>query len=194
MTDQLTRRRFSVDEYHWMARVGILGADDRVELLDGEIVEMAPIGPEHAGTVSIVGRQFFRRFDDVAATRIQSPIRLGQYGEPEPDLALVRDRAEAYLSMHPQPSDVFLVVEVADTSLASDQRLKVPLYASAGILELWIVDLPHGVVHVYRMPSPEGYHETWTAQHGESIAPLAFPDRPIAVADLLARSERSRSA
>src|SRR5215216_2011107 len=109
MAVQLTRRRFSVDEYHWMARVGILGVDDRVELIDGEIVEMAPIGPQHAATVTRVGECFSRELSDLAQVRVQCPIHLSRHNEPEPDLALVRRRVDSYRSAHPAPEDIFLV-------------------------------------------------------------------------------------
>jgi Uma2 family endonuclease len=185
MAVQLTRRRFTVDEYYWMARVGILAPDDRVELIDGEIVEMAPIGPVHAASVRQCTERFGREYSDLAQVSVQSPIRLGEHNEPEPDLALVRRRADFYRLAHPTPEDVFLVVEVADTSLAVDRRVKLPLYARAGIPETWLVDLQHDVLLVHREPTPDGYRVTRTARRGERIAPLAFPDREIAIADLL---------
>ena len=185
MVAELKRRRFTADEYHWMARVGILGPDDRVELLDGEIIEMPPIGPDHAATVDGFNERFVSRFADVAQVRVQNPIRLDKFGEPQPDVVLVRRRADSYRSAHPTPEDVFLVVEVADTSLADDRRMKLPLYARTGIVETWLVDLQHGVVHVHREPSPDGYRVIWTVRRGERLAPLAFPDREIAVAGLL---------
>jgi Uma2 family endonuclease len=185
MAVRLTRRRFTVDEYYWMARVGILGEDDRVELIDGEIVEMAPIGPEHAGIVTQCTHRLLREFADLAQVRIQNPIRLDEYNEPEPDLALVRQRADFYRFAHPAPEDVLLVIEVADTTLAADRRHKMPLYGRAGIPEAWLVDLQHGVVYVHREPTADGYRVTQTVRRGERLAPLAFPDREIAVADLL---------
>ena len=185
MAVQLTRRRFTVDEYHWMARVGILGEDDRVELIDGEIVEMPPIGPEHALTVAECNERFVQSFADLAQVWVQNPIRLDQHDEPEPDLALVRRRQGTYRLALPTPGDVFLVVEVAHTSLAADRRVKIPLYARAGIPEAWLIDIQHGLIHVYREPGPDGYRLTSTLRHGDRLAPLAFPDREIAVADLL---------
>lgn len=184
MAVQLTRRRFTVDEYYWMARVGILGEDDRVQLIDGEIVEMPPIGPEHAGTVSQFSEGFTTRYTDAAQVRVQNPIRLDEYNEPEPDVALVRRRADFYRLAHPSPADVFLVVEVADTTLAADRGVKMPLYARFGIPEAWLIDVRHQVVLVYREPTSDGYRVVATARPGERIAPLAFPDREIEVADL----------
>jgi Uma2 family endonuclease len=185
MAVRLTRRRFSADEYQWMARVGILGEDDRLELIDGEIVEMAPIGPAHSSAVDEIAACFFRRFGDVARIRVQNPVRLDPYSEPQPDLALVRARADAYKTALPGPDDIYLLVEVADTSLAVDQRVKMPLYARAGIPEVWIVDLRHEVLYVHRDPSEATYRVTMPARRGQSLAPLAFPDCGLAVADLL---------
>lgn len=185
MAVQLTRRRFTVDEYYWMARVGILSEDDRVELIDGEIVEMSPIGPEHASAVMRLGAIFHRAFDGVAQTGIQNPVRLGQLDEPQPDLALLRPRKDWYRISHPTPEDVFLVVEVAVSSLETDRRVKAPLYCKAGIPEYWLIDLPNTRVHVYREPAADGYGVTRTFRSGECLAPLAFPDREIAVDDLL---------
>lgn len=185
MAVQLTRRRFTVDEYYGMARAGILGEDDRVELIDGEIVEMAPIGPGHGGSVIYVNGHFFRRFGDRAEVSVQNVIRLDRYNEPQPDLALLRQRAESYRTAHPGPADVPLVVEVADTTLATDRRIKMPLYARFGLPEAWLIDLRHGVVLVHREPGPDGYLVVTTARRGEHLSPLAFPDREVAVADLL---------
>lgn len=185
MAAQLTRRRFSADEYHWMVRVGILNEDDRLELIEGEIVEMPPIGPEHSSTTDAATEIFVRRFSDVARVRIQNPIRLDGHNEPEPDVALVRRRADGYRTALPGPDDIFLLVEIADTTLATDRAVKVPLYARAGIREVWLVDLPHRLLHIYREPGRDGYRETSTARIGDEVAPSAFPDRPIAVADLI---------
>jgi len=181
----LTRRRFTVDDYHGMALAGILGEDDRVELIDGEIVEMAPIGPGHAATVGRCTERFGRRFADLAHVWVQNPIHLDAHNEPQPDLVLLRRRPDFYASALPTPPDVLLVVEVADTTLGIDRRVKLPLYARAGIPEAWLVDLQHRVLHVHREPTADGYRVTRTARRRERLAPLAFPDREIAVTDLL---------
>ena len=168
-----------------MAEAGILGEDDRVELIDGEIVEMPPIGPGHAGSVDDVYEKLFRLFSDRAHMRCQNPIRLDPYNEPEPDVALVVRRPGGYREAHPTPSDVFLVIEVADTSLRTDRGVKMPLYARFAVPEAWLIDLEHEVMLIHREPSPDGYRLVTTARRGERIAPLAFPDREIAVDDLL---------
>jgi Uma2 family endonuclease len=181
----LTRRRFTVIEYYRMAESGILTEDDRVELIDGEIVEMAPIGRRHAAGVDRVADLFFHRFADGAIIRVQNPVRLDEYSEPAPDVALLRRRADYYESGHPTPADVLLLVEIADTSTAADRQVKIPLYARTGIPEVWLVGLNEYTIGVYRDPSPAGYRTVLTVQRGESLAPLAFPDRVLAAADVL---------
>jgi Uma2 family endonuclease len=185
MAVQLTRRRFTVDEYYQMAEAGILNEDDRVELIDGEIVEMPPIGPGHSGSVDKIYRTLFRAYDDIAQIRSQNPIRLDQYNEPQPDFSLLKHRADSYRSAHPGPDDVLLVIEVADTSLRTDRDIKLRLYARFGIQETWLVDLQHNLVVVAREPTAEGYRLITTARRGDRLAPVAFPDRALAVDDIL---------
>jgi Uma2 family endonuclease len=185
MAVQLTRRQFTVDDYYAMLRAGILSPDDRVELIDGEIVEMPPMGPGHAGSIGSVTSLLIRLFGDRAQLRVQCPVRLGRFDEPEPDLALVRVRADSYRTAHPTPADVFLVIEVSDTTLATDRGTKMPLYARAGLPEAWILDLQHDLVLVHREPTPEGYRLVSTACLGDRLSPLAFPDCELAVDDLL---------
>ena len=176
MAVERTRRRFTVDEYHWMARVGILGEDDRVELIDGEIVEMSPMGPGHAATVTQQGECLSREFSDLAQVRIQCPIHLSRHNEPEPDLALVRRRVDGYRFAHPASEDIFLVVEVSDTTLVHDPEVKVPLYAWAGIPETWLMNLPDDRIEVYRDPAPEGYRSITLVPRDGAVTPLTFPD------------------
>lgn len=185
MALDLKRRRFTVEEYYWMARVGILGEDDRVELIDGEIVEMTPIGHRHAVCVKNLTRTFYHLFDDVAVISVQDPVHLSDYSEPEPDLALVTPPADSYLSGHPRPRDIILIVEVAHSSADPDRRVKVPLYARNGIPEFWLVDLEQETITIYQDPTPGGYRTARIVRRGEQLAPAAFPDRPIAVSDIL---------
>ena len=185
MALDLKRRRFTVTEYHQMAQAGILGEDDRVELIDGEIVEMTPIGCLHAACVNRLNRRFSRTFGDVALVSVQNPVRLGEDSEPEPDLALLRPRADFYASGHPGPEDIFLLVEVADSSSDPDRRVKVPLYARAGIPEAWLADLEQQTITAYADPTPDGYRSVRVFRRGEVVAPGVFPDRALAVADLL---------
>jgi len=181
----LSRRRFNVDEYYAMARAGILTEDERVELLDGEVVVMTPIGVRHQACVDRLNRRVFsRRFDDRAVVRVQGPVRLDGHSEPEPDVALLRLPLERYYVAHPTPEDVLLIVEVADTSLQRDRRGKVPLYASAGIAEVWIVNVEARETEVYRQPSGDRYTKVQHLRDGK-VTPLAFPDETIDIEDIL---------
>jgi Uma2 family endonuclease len=179
------RRRFTVDDYYRMADAGILTREDRVELIEGEILEMSPIGSRHAMCVDTLHELFVLRFSDVALVRGQNPIRLNDYSEPEPDLALLRPRADRYASGHPTAEDVFLVAEVADSSIHYDRHTKVPLYARNGIPECWLVDLTRNLIVAHRDPTPRGYRTTLTVGPGEMLAPLAFPDCPLPVSEIL---------
>jgi Uma2 family endonuclease len=181
---ELKRRLFTVDEYERIVETGVLGPADRVELLRGEIVEMAAIGSRHAACVSALV-ELLHQTGPEALLRVQSPLRLDDLSEPEPDLALVRRRGDRYAHGHPTAADVLLLVEVSDTTLATDRAIKLPTYAGARIPEVWIVDLEHGCLLTFRHPGPEGYAEA--SEHGaeEVVSPTAFPDVRLPVADLL---------
>ncbi len=185
MALHLTRRRFAVSEYHQMAQAGILGEDDRVELIDGEVTQMTPIGRRHAACVDRMTTLFVKTFGDDAQVRVQNPVVLGEYTEPQPDLALLRPRPDFYSSGHPNPEDILLLVEVAETSAETDRRVKVPLYARSGIQEFWLVDLEEDTVTVHRDPTPSGYGTVRVVGRGEEVAPVAFPGRPLSAAAIL---------
>jgi len=181
MTVQVPKRLFTVDEYYRMAKAGLFSEDDRLELIEGEVVEMSPIGSRHAACVKRLNRLLSRLVADRLLIGVQDPIRLGRYSEPQPDLTLLQPRDDFYAQAHPEPEDVLLVVEVAETSAAYDREVKVPLYARSGIPEVWLVDLETGQVEVYRKPSPKGYREVRRAGSGQHLAPQALPDRELAV-------------
>ncbi len=185
MSVVLKRRWFTVDEYHRMGEVGILTRADRVELIDGEIVEMTPIGAPHARCVMFLNDAFVRHLAGRAVVSPQNSLRLGEHLEPQPDLILLRPPLERYGKVIPGPRDALLVVEVADTSQHRDRVLKLPRYASAGVPEAWIVDLEGGVVEVYRTPSPGGYLSSRRLGRGEDVSPGAFPDLVLAIDDIL---------
>ncbi|MBI2864883.1 MAG: Uma2 family endonuclease [Chloroflexi bacterium] len=185
MALHLPRRRFTVEEYHRMAEAGILGEDDRVELIEGEITEMTPIGRLHAATVNRLIKLFVTIFGDDAVVGAQNPIVLDEHSEPQPDIALLRPKADFYASGHPTPEDVFFLVAVACSSADPDRRIKVPLYARKGIAECWLVDLEQETITVYRDPAADGYRTARVFRRGEQIAPAAFPDRSLAVAAIL---------
>ena len=179
------RRRFTVDEYHCMAEAGILGEDDRVELLDGEIIEMSPIGDRHFGCVLQSSTLFNMRLAGRALVSVQSPVRLSTGSEPEPDISLLRPRADFYRTGKPGPDDVLLIVEVSDSSLAFDRDTKLLFYAAAGIPEMWIVDLNKMCVLVYRDPRDGVYQQTWVVERDGKLSPAAFPDVLLSVTDLV---------
>ncbi|MBM3943130.1 MAG: Uma2 family endonuclease [SAR202 cluster bacterium] len=185
MTLQRTRRRFTAEDYHRMAQAGILGEDDRVELIEGEIVEMAPIGSRHQAYVDRLNTLFARRMEGRAIIRVQGPIVLGGDSEPQPDLALLRPRPDYYAGAHPTPEDVLLLVEVSDSSGDYDRQVKAPLYARHGILEYWLVGLEAGVVEVYRQPAPEGYQQVSQVARGQRLTLQAFPSLKVRVEDVL---------
>jgi Uma2 family endonuclease len=185
MVVQLLRHSFTVDEYHRMAAAGILGEDDRVELVDGEILEMTPIGSRHAACVDRLTYLLVRGLGPRAIVRVQSPVRLSERSEPQPDLTLLRARPDFYTAGHPGPSDILLLVEVAETSVEVDREVKVPLYARAGVPEVWVVSLVEECVDVYRGPGLRGYERIEQVRRGQRVASQAVPDLDLAVEDLL---------
>lgn len=179
MATLLTRRRFTIRDYYRMAEAGLFGEDDRVELIEGDIVEMTPIGSRHAGTVTYLHRTLSLRLGDRALVSAQNPIQFPELrSEPQPDLAVLRPRADFYRGSHPESRDILLVIEVADTSILPDRRVKVPLYAKAGIREVWLVDLSDDCVEVYGDPVSGRYRETRVLRRGDSVPMTAFPGHP----------------
>jgi Uma2 family endonuclease len=149
MSAQLEPRLFNVTEYYKMAKAGILKPDDRVELIEGEIIKMTAIGSPHAACVSRLVRLLSKAIGDTAILSPQNPVRLDDFSEPVPDIALLKARVDYYAARHPTPKDALLVIEVADSSLLKDRNIKVPLYARAGISEIWIINLPKEIIEVY---------------------------------------------
>ncbi|MBI4305264.1 MAG: Uma2 family endonuclease [Chloroflexi bacterium] len=185
MAIQRARRRFTVDEYHRMAEVGLLTEDDRVELIDGEIVEMAPIGIPHASTVRRLNNLLAQRFAERAIIDVQNPVTFGRYSEPQPDLTLLRPRPGMYSDVHPGPDDVLLVIEVADSSVEYDRQTKMPLYAEAGFKEAWLIDLTRDQIEAYRDPAAGGYREIRILRRGDRLSPEAFVDAELGVDEIL---------
>ena len=185
MDTPVRRRRFTVDEYDCMGRAGILHEDERVELIDGEIIQMAAMGARHASCIIFLTEWFILRLAGRALLSPQTPLRLGPRQEPEPDVALLRPRPDRYATGHPGPADVLLIIEVADTSLEYDRDVKLLRYAASGIPEVWIIDLEGERVLVYRRPHSGGYEYTETVELGGTLVPQAFPDLALPVAELL---------
>ena len=169
-----------------MAEVGILKPDDRVELLDGDIIPMAPMSSRHAAAVRKIAEFFQRTLADKAIVSVQCPIRLDDHSEPQPDVAVLRMENSNYASAHPQPADVLLLIEVAQSSLAFDRDIKIPQYARAGIAETWLVNLELQQVEIFRVAGPLGYAETTVNRRGATAAPKAFSQASVNVDDLLA--------
>jgi Uma2 family endonuclease len=172
---EIVRRHFTVHDYHRMAEAGILHEDDRVELIEGEIVEMAPIGSRHHACVMRLDELLRRSEGQGYIVSVQGPIRLDEDAEPQPDLALLRRRKNFYAAGHPTPEDVLLVMEVSDTSRSYDRNVKLPLYARAGIPEVWIVDLVEDVIERHTDPAQEGYRRLERARRGETLQSEALP-------------------
>ena len=168
---QLKAYRFTTEEYHQMGEAGILSEEMRVELINGVIVEMSPSKSPHAGVVKILGKILNKRLGEEYIISIQDPINIEPYSEPEPDLAVLVYRKDFYTKSHPTPKEVILVIEVADTSLEKDRQAKLPLYAEAGIAEVWIINLQDKQVEIYREPGNGAYiksticHKTEAVQH-----------------------------
>jgi Uma2 family endonuclease len=183
--ESIPRRRFTVAEYHRMAEAGVLTEDDRVELLDGVIVRMSPIGRPHSSTVARLHTLLVRRFSRYATVWGQNPIVLDRWSEPQPDLCLLASKADFYLSADVRPRDVLLAIEVMASSRSYDRSLKLPLYAKAELREVWLVDVRAQTVNVHRRPALRGYREQHTYGRGEAIVPLAFPRLRIRVNEIL---------
>jgi len=179
------RRRFTIYEYHQMADAGILGEREPVELLDGDIVRMSPIGLRHMAIVDRLNMLLARRLGRRVIVRVQGPIVLDDHSEPQPDVTLLAPRSNFYDHAHPRPPDVLLVIEVMQTSRSYDRTLKLPLYARKHVSEVWLVDLKADVVDVHRRPTASGYRDHQRLVRGKRIAPLAFPRVFFRVADIL---------
>lgn len=163
----MTRHRFSVEDFHRMVEAGILSEDDRVELLEGEVVELSPVGKRHMATVKKLMDAFFplqaRR---QALLQVQDPLRLSPDTEPQPDLAILRFREDFYAEKIPEAEDALLVIEVAESSLDYDLKVKLPLYARAGVPEVWVVDLEGRRVYIFRKPEGGAYRVAETVEGG----------------------------
>jgi Uma2 family endonuclease len=181
-----TRRRFTRAEYYRMAEVGILGEDDRVELIKGEIVEMSPIGRRHRAFVGNLNQLLVVRLAGRAVVWTQNPIVLSENTESQPDLAVLRRRRVPYKEREAWAEDAFLLIEVADSSLAYDRTTKLRLYAEAGIPEYWVVDCISEAVEVHRTPSAEGYRDVTRVTGTAALTLQAFPDVELTTTEIFA--------
>ena len=181
------KHRFSVQDYYRMAETGVLRPDARVELLDGEIIDMSPIGAFHGSVTKFLNQFFSASSKGRWIVGVQDPAQLDDHSEPQPDLTLLKPSANFYRNGHPRPADVFLLVEISDTTLEKDQEVKLPAYARAGIAEIWIVNLNEQTIEVYRQPHFAGYGSKTILCAGDKASPQAFPDVSLDVAELLKR-------
>ena len=179
------RRPFTVGEYYRMAEEDILTEEDRVELIAGQIVAMSPIGSRHAACVKRLNLLIGKMVGDSMLIGVQDPIQLDAYSAPEPDLVLLRPRADFYADAHPAASDVLLAIEVADTSADYDREVKLPLYAQAGIPEVWLIDLQKGCVEVYARPQGDEYQQRVEVAADATLTSPTIPQLALAVTDLL---------
>ena len=178
------RHAVSAQEYLRMGEAAVFAPEARLELIEGEIVEMAPIGSAHAGAVKVLNRLFVRLAGDLAIVSVQDPLMIGEQSVPQPDLALLKPRADSYSNSHPGAADVLLVVEVADSTLRFDIETKIPLYARFGIAESWVVDLQGRAVRVFRDPGANGYRTSSVVSSVESVSALALPSVVVAASAL----------
>ena len=175
MSVQIERRWFSVEEFDRMIRSGILTEDERVELIEGEIVRMSPIGKFHAACVIRLTMLLTRLVGQSALVSVQNPVHLNDFSSPQPDVALLKPRDDFYAQAHPMPDDILSIVEVADTTAASDRAVKVPLYARAGIPVVWLVDLQRDLIEIYDQPANGAYEEAREARRGDTLTLESLP-------------------
>lgn len=185
MTMLLDIRLISVAEYHSMGELGILNPDEKVELLAGQIVKKSMKGTRHTSTNKRIEKVLERLLGDRVLVRTQDPIRLDNYSEPEPDVAIVVPNLSFYADHHPTPSEVYLIIEISDTTLRQDCEYKAKLYAQGGIEDYWVLDINNRQLYVFRLPSPDGYLSRQVLSDGEVISPLAFPDIKLSISDFL---------
>jgi Uma2 family endonuclease len=185
MAVSVTRHRFSVQHYYQLGDAGILSNEDRVELVDGEIIDMSPIGIRHASCVDKLVDLLTHLPRKDWILRVQSPIRLDGHSEPQPDITLLKRRSDFYRSTPPTPADVLLVIEVSDTSIGYDRGVKLPLYARAGVPEVWLVDLTTDRIEIYSQPLNGTYQSLVILSRGEMISSLGLPEMAFQVNEIL---------
>ncbi|HEX8069660.1 MAG TPA: Uma2 family endonuclease [Pyrinomonadaceae bacterium] len=181
---RIAKYYFTVAQYERMAEVGVLSPDCRVELIEGEIVKMSPIGKRHAACVNRLNRLLGQALGTAAIVSVQNPIRLDDYSEPQPDVALLKPRADFYEQALPAPADVLLVIEVCDTTLEYDRQIKLPLYARAGLPEVWLVNLADEQIETYAHPAADAYQTNARHQRGADVQAHTIAGLHPAAADI----------
>ena len=180
----LRRHRLTVDKYYRMSELGVLPREARTELIEGEIIDMNSVGTRHAAAVKRLAALLAEVTRGAVIVSVQDPIRLSPHSEPEPDLALLRPRSDFYAEAHPTAADVLLIIEVADSSLEYDRRIKAPLYARHGVVEFWLVDLEHREVRFFRQPLGEAYTDITASESPGRVPLLALPQVSIDLSGL----------
>jgi Uma2 family endonuclease len=182
---EINRRSFTVAEYERMGQFGILSEDERVELVYGEVIEMPPIGERHAACVDFLTQLITLRLRRSAIVRVQSSVRLDEHSQPQPDITVLKRRDDFYRRAHPKPEDILLVIEVSDTTLEYDMKVKVPLYARAGIPEAWLVNLRGGRIKAYADPAKGSYQTITSYARGEEVQSRSLAALRVSVAEVL---------
>ncbi len=182
MASEVMKRLINVEEYYKMADVGILKPEDRVELINGEIYQMSPIGSRHAATVDHLAMMLNQLFERKVIVRVQNPVRINSNNEPEPDISLLSYRSDFYAAAHPGPAEVLTVIEVAGFSIRFDREVKTPLYASCGIEEYWIIDIDHNWIEVFTNPKDGIYTKTQIYRPDDKVILL---DKKLSVKELI---------
>lgn len=184
MSIAVEKRLINVEEYHLMADAGILKPTDRVELINGEIIKMSPIGSKHAAVVDKINKYLNRMLDDQAIIRVQNPIITDEYGEPEPDISVLKPREDFYAEAHPTATDIFAIIEVGQSSSEFDKQIKGPMYSRSGVREYWLVDLDHDTLEVKTNPEGDIYKNSAIYTKGDVLRLEAF-DVEIHVSKLI---------
>ncbi|HZG51258.1 MAG TPA: Uma2 family endonuclease [Pyrinomonadaceae bacterium] len=185
MSLPISKYHFSAAEFERMGEAGVFKRDARLELIEGEIIETSPIGSPHAACVNFLSRFLNRTVGDIALVSTQNPIRLDDFSEPEPDIALLRLRDDFYRDAHPTPADVLLIIEVADTTLGYDRQVKMPLYARAGVAEAWIVNLTEARIEIYSGLAEGAYQTIVNVPRGEEARAHTVAGLSVGVAEVL---------
>jgi Uma2 family endonuclease len=182
---QVEKRLWTVEEYHGMARAGILREDDRLELIKGEVVAMSPIGVRHMACVNRLNHLLMKHFHEQAVISVQNSVYLDEHSEPVPDVVLFKYRQDFYNQNAPTADDVLLLIEVSDSTLPYDRNVKRPLYAQAGIIEYWLINLVDNSVEVHREPEEGAFTKTFICYRNDEITAVSFPDVTFQITDLL---------
>jgi len=184
MSAQLEPRRFNVTEYYQMAEAGVLKPEDRVELIEGEVIKKSPIGSKHAACVKRLNGLLQNALGSKSIS-VQNPLRLNDYSEPEPDVAVVRPRDDYYELQHPEAADALIVIEVADTTVLTDLNIKIPLYARSGIPEVWLVNIPDQTIEIFSEPRNGKYHIDSEFKRGDMLSSLTILKLSFGVDEVL---------